>query len=76
MSLPDHHKKNFKTLQEAFAHDNVALLQCTDKATGEDVSVLCAVHMEGEEYVFTPFAKLFNNNPYDEVDPPASGEPA
>lgn len=68
--LEDFHKKNFETLTRAFDEKNICLLDCTDKKTGKKVAVICAVQKEKNEYVFVPFAKMFNSNPYEEVIPP------
>jgi hypothetical protein len=47
------------------------LLECTDATTGNPVMVVCAVVQEQDgNYVMTPFAKLFDGNPYEEVTPP------
>jgi hypothetical protein len=64
------HKANFMTLQRAFQEENVALMECKNKETGELVVVLCAVQKAEDDYEFVPFAKMFNGNPYEEVDPP------
>lgn len=64
------HKGNFETLRKAFANGDVALMECTLNATGEKVAVICAVHTESGEYVFTPMAQFFNGNPYDLLSPP------
>ena len=71
--IPDGHKNNFKTLQEAFGNGDVALMECTDRESGEAVSVICAVHREEGEFVLTPLAKMFNGNPYAELLPPTTG---
>ncbi len=70
MALSKHTKTNFATLKAAFAVDSVCVLECQDKATGKPVSVLCAVNWDGKEYSFSPFAKMFDGNPYDELNPP------
>jgi len=70
MALNESVRNNFQTLSTAFDNDNVCLLECKDQKTGEFVPVICAVHMDGDEYVLTPFAKMFTGNPYEEVDPP------
>jgi len=70
MALMDGEKANLQTIIRAAATGDLALLECTDKKTGERVSVVCAVHMDGEEYIMTPMAKMFKGNPYEEVDPP------
>jgi Family of unknown function (DUF6117) len=59
------HEANFETLQEAFQAGQVCLMDCIERSTGEHVAVICAVHMEGEKYVTTPFAKFFNGNSYE-----------
>jgi hypothetical protein len=66
-------KANFKTLQKAFKNGDVALMECTLKATGKKVDVICAV-CKGRDPKFpiemVPFAMLFNDNPYDLLVPP------
>lgn len=69
MSIPQGHKNNFQTLQKAFDNNDVALMECTD-ATGKPVYVICATHEADGAIVFTPLAKLFDGNPYDELNPP------
>jgi len=68
------HKPNFDTLKRAFNDGAVALMDCTEKATGEHVAVICAVTFDGKEYEFTPFARFFNGNPYDILVPPMAGK--
>lgn len=64
------YKHNFSVLQRACHNDDLALMECTDKETGKKVVVICAVHMDNGEYVFTPLAKMFDGNPYEELNPP------
>jgi hypothetical protein len=64
------HKKNFETLTKAFKNGDTVLMDCVEKATGEHVAVICAVVWDGNEYIFTPFARFFNGNPYDILEPP------
>lgn len=66
------HADNFETLREAFRNGDVCLMDCTDKETGEHVAVICTVQFDGTLYNTTPFAKFFNGNPYDTLEPPAS----
>ena len=66
------HKKNFETLKRAFMQGDVALMDCTENATGEHVAVICAVTFDGNEYQFTPFAKFFNGNPFELLKPPTA----
>lgn len=62
---------NFETMKLAFASGEAALMECTN-TKGEYVAVICAVYQDEEtkEIVMTPFAKLFEGNPYEEVRPP------
>ncbi len=69
-ALSQHHCTNFQTLARAFAGGNVALVDCTDKATGAQVPTICAVDFDGKTYTLKPFAKLFTANPYEELRPP------
>jgi hypothetical protein len=73
-TIVQEHKKNFETLQEAFKLNQVALMDCVEKATGEHVAVICAVVFDGTTYNFTPFAKFFNGNPYEMLISPMEEE--
>lgn len=75
MSIPDHARANFQTLLRAAADGNLALLECTDAATGAPRYVICAVGRDGEEFLFTPFGHLAEGNPYDAYVPPAPEAP-
>ena len=69
-TIAQEHAANFETLTRAFDHNQVCLMDCVEKATGEHVAVICAVAKVGEEFEFTPFAKFFNGNPYELLIPP------
>jgi Family of unknown function (DUF6117) len=74
MALTQFHQASFKTIQRAFANSQVALLECTLRATGEKVAVICGVYPLGRgESVFIPLAQLFPGNPYDTIEPPVNG---
>lgn len=65
------YKANFETLQRASENGDLALMECTDKVTGKPVMVICAVGRDDDgQYVFSPLAKMFDGNPYEEIDPP------
>jgi hypothetical protein len=71
MAINDARRTNFNTLLTAARNGDLALLECTDKQTGEPVYVLCAVQADPDGmYSMVPLAKQFMDNPYDEVDPP------
>lgn len=64
------HAGNFETLKQAFLNNHVCLLGCIEKETKEHVAVICAVRWDGQQYVFTPFARFFNGNPFEMLIPP------
>lgn len=67
--LYDGEKANFETMNRAFRNGDACILKCKDKKTGDHVTVVCGINRRGEEFELVPFAKLFNGNPYDEVEP-------
>ncbi len=73
MAIPDAYRANFDTLLRAAADGNLALLECTDAATGQPRYVVCAVAFEGEAYAMTPFGHLADDDPFKLYRPP---EPA
>ena len=71
MAISNALKKNFQTVGRAAREQCLTLMECTDKATGKPVYVLCAVNADPDGlYSMIPLAKMFDGNPYDEVDPP------
>ena len=70
MAIPKGHAKNFKTMLTAAKHGDLCLVECTD-LNGNPVYTICAVHTANGEFNMTPFAKLFDGNPYEELLPPA-----
>lgn len=65
------YKNNFNQLKRAFENEDVCLMECTNKKTGKTINVICAVqYVEGDKIEMVPFAKMFDGNPYDEVEPP------
>ena len=71
MTIQKGYKANFMTMKAAFANGDVCLLECTDTATGKPVIVVCAAqsHANGDT-TFVPLAKMFDGNPYNELEPP------
>ena len=45
-------------------------MECTDAVTGKPVIAICAVNTVNGEYEFSPLAKMFDGNPYEELNPP------
>ena len=71
MTIQEGYVKNFETLKRATNNGDLALMECTDKATGRPVITVCAVQFVEGEYEIVPLAKMFDGNPYEELDPPA-----
>lgn len=71
MTIAAGYTANFKTLQQASANGHLALMECTDAATGKLVVTVCAVGMDNGEYTFTPVARMFDGNPFEELVPPS-----
>jgi hypothetical protein len=70
MTIGDDFIHNFETLLRAAKNKDLALMQCTNKLTNAPVIVICAVMQTNDEYQFVPLAKLFEGDPYEELDPP------
>lgn len=73
MAIAEGYKRNFEQLLRAFANGDVALLEVTEKSTKAPAIVVVAVGFDGSEYHLVPMARMFDGNPYQELDPP---EPA
>ncbi len=70
MAIPDHARTNFQTLLRAAENGDLALMECTDAATGDPRYVIAAVRRDdGGDYHFTPFGHLAQGNPYDLYHP-------
>lgn len=76
MKLSKPNKQNFATLQRAFKHDDVALVDVRRKSDGHSVPAICIVQPHPEpsmpgEMLITPFAVMVEGNPYESFDPPS-----
>lgn len=75
MPLRDGDKKNFETLQRAFANGDACLIECETK-DGQYVAVICArTQLEDGGVFLSPFARMFLGDPYEEVIPPVDPLP-
>jgi len=72
MAIAEGYKHNFNQLLRAVSSGDAALLETTEKATGRTVIVVVAVTFDGSEYHLVPMARMFDGNPYDELDPPSA----
>lgn len=71
MAIPEHARASFETLVKAAKAGDLALVECTEIASGETRYVLCAVGRDEGNYIMTPFGHLAPGNPYDAYMPPA-----
>jgi hypothetical protein len=69
--IPQAYRDNFNTLIRAFGDSDACLLECHEKATGKPVYVICAVNRRGQAHELVPFARLFDDNPYELLVPPS-----
>lgn len=72
MAIPAYAAKNFQTLMRAAEAGHLALMECTDAATGAVRYVICAVGRDQGDYMFTPFGHLADGDPYEQYLPPDS----
>lgn len=70
MAIPDAYRTNFDTRLRAAADGNLALLECTDMASGVPRYVICAVGFDGGSYCMTPFGHLADADPFTLYRPP------
>ena len=71
MSIQKGYKANFETMKAAFANGDVCIMECTDTTTKKPVIVICAAQREDDgDVTFVPLAKMFDGNPYNELEPP------
>ena len=76
MALAKGHRKNLDTIIRAATACDLAVLECQDRQTRAPVPVLVAVHQDdGGQFVFTPLARMFTGNPYEELIGPGEEDP-
>jgi hypothetical protein len=63
--IPQPYQDNFTTLHLAFNAGDACLLECREQATGKPAYIICAVNRHGENFELVPFARLFDDNPYE-----------
>ena len=70
MALLPGHKANFETLCRAVSAGDAVLMECQFAATGKVVAVVCAANRQPDGTIdFVPLATLFQDNPYQIVNP-------
>ena len=71
---------NLETVIQAVLDNRIGLMECTEKATGKRVAVICAFSdppnndQRQDEYIILPLAKMFDGDPYQELNPPLGNE--
>lgn len=64
---------NFETLRRAMRNGDVALMECTNRKTGELTAVIVAVQRGDDNTIDTiPLGLLFDGDPYEDYLPPDS----
>lgn len=58
-------KANFKTIQRAADAGHLCLLSAIRKSDGKQVSLVCAMGRDGDDYMPTPLAVMVEGNPYE-----------
>jgi Family of unknown function (DUF6117) len=79
MAIPDAVKNNFHTLEKAFKQENIALLECRDRNTGESAYAICAINLIRQsgrepEIEMVPFGLMFSCDPYEMLIPASDPE--
>lgn len=76
--IPEGHRRNFETLCRAADNGRLALMECKDTKTGKPAYVICMVNEgeEGGDTELVPVAKMFDENPYEEWEPPSTSSDA
>lgn len=76
-------RANFNTIIRAARHGFLSLVECTDKKTGKYVAAIALIQEgpspavgEEREYEIIPIARMFEGNPYDELNPPDPNAPS
>jgi hypothetical protein len=81
--IPQEHIEHWQMLQQAIKTGRAALVPAIDKKTQKPCYVICAINIHEPtiiapgsepEYEFVPFARLFDGDPRDELDPPQEQE--
>ena len=70
--IVDFRSEDWDLLYQAFARNDVALIECQEVATGDVVAVIAITrpNASGDGLEFLPFAQMYKDNPYHEWCPP------
>lgn len=64
----------FRAILAAAHHNSLCLARCSNIKTGKIEHVLCTHHIENGVSMYQPLAKLFQNNPNNEITPPGAAK--
>jgi hypothetical protein len=70
----DDHENAFSKMCEAFELGQICMVECREAETGENVAVVCAIIMENGTETYVPLARMFNQDPFEELLPPDGAE--
>lgn len=70
MPIQPGYRANFDTLERAMKSGDLALLECRDIKTGATVIAIVACSRDRGGVSFSPLAKMFDGNPFEELMPP------
>lgn len=71
IGTPEHYIEVFETIMSAADDGNLALVKCKDITTGKDAYVIVVTIDEDDGSCdMVPVARLFDGNPYEQLDPP------
>ena len=77
MAISEGYKANFETLKRAADDGALCIVECKDKESGKTVIAVCAAWMDTDEQVhLVPVAKMFDGDPYAELEDPISSDEA
>jgi hypothetical protein len=79
MAIPEAIRTNFNTLVKAVKQEDIALLECRDRNTGEFAYAICAINRIRQadrepEIEFVPFGLMFTSDPYETLIPASDPE--
>lgn len=73
--IEEYMAKNFQTMLQCAKDGNLALMECTDVATGKPAYIVTMMNVIGDEYEAMPIARLFSfddgDNPLELYEPPS-----
>lgn len=70
------YKHNFEILRRAARNGDLAIVACTETATGQPAVLVCAMQPESNgDTTMVPLARMFDGNPYELFTPPSGGKP-